>query len=110
MDGDFVEPPQPLRLRYAILNHPGVEVLHVRHADQLIDVGIVSLVAFEVWMRELPLLMRPPEKRNIQHVRLVRVNDTHLGARNRRRDEVLLNRVRVDAIVDLRQFALGRPS
>lgn len=108
MDGDFVEPPQSFRLRYAVLDHHGVEVFHVRHADQLIDVGIVSLVAFEVWMRELPLLVRLPEKRNIQHVRLVRVDDAHLGARNRRRNEVLLNRVRVDTIVDFRQFALGQ--
>ena len=48
MDGDFVEPPQSLRLWYAILDHHGVEVFHVRHADQVIDVDIVSLVAFEV--------------------------------------------------------------
>lgn len=61
MDGDFVEPPQSLRLWYAILDHHGVEVFHVRHADQVIDVDIVSLIAFEVWMRELPLLMRLPE-------------------------------------------------
>lgn len=61
MDGDFVEPPQSFRLRHAILDHHGVEVFHVRHADQVIDVGIVSLIAFEVWMRELPLLMRLPE-------------------------------------------------
>ena len=110
MDGDFVEPPQSLWLRYAVLDHHGVEVFHVRQADQVIDVGIVSLVAFEVWMRELPLLMRLPEKRNVQHVRLVRVDDAHLGARNHRRDEVLLNRVRVDTIIDFRQLALGRPS
>lgn len=96
MDGDFIEPPQSLWLRYAVLDHHGVEVFHVRQADQLIDVGIVSLVAFEVWMRELPLLMRLPEKRNVQHVRLVRIDDAHLGARNRRRDEVLLHRVRFD--------------
>lgn len=110
MDGDFVESPQSFRLRHAILDHHGVEVFHVRHADQVIDVGIVSLIAFEVWMRELPLLMRLPEKRNVQHVRLVRVDDAHLGARNHRRDEVLLNRVRVDTIIDFRQLALGRPS
>lgn len=110
MDGDFVEPPQSLRLWYAILDHYGVEVFHVRHADQVIDVGIVSLIAFEVWMRELPLLMRLPEKRNVQHVRLVRVDDAHLGARNHRRDEVLLNRVRVDTIIDFRKLALYRPS
>lgn len=52
MDGDFVEPPQSFRLRHAILDHHGVEVFHVRHADQVIDVDIVSLVAFEVWMRQ----------------------------------------------------------
>ena len=109
MDGDFVEPPQSLWLRYAVLDHHGVEVFHVRQADQLIDVGIVSLVAFEVWMRELPLLMRLPEKHNVQHVRLVRVDDAHLGARNRRRDEVLLNRVRVNTIIDFRQFPFNRP-
>lgn len=60
-------------------------------------------------MRELPLLMRLPEKRNVQHVRLVRVDDAHLGARNRRRDEVLLNRVRVNTIIDFRQFPFNRP-
>ena len=61
MDGDFVESFETLGLEDAVLDHHGVEVFHVRQADQLIDVGIVSLVAFEVWMRELPLLMRLPE-------------------------------------------------
>ncbi len=47
LDEDFVQLLQPLRLGNAIVNHHGVDVLHVGDANKLIDGGVVALVAFE---------------------------------------------------------------
>ena len=60
-------------------------------------------------MLRLPLLVRPPEKRNVQDVGLVRINDAHLRARHCRRNQVLLNGIRVNPVVDLRQLTLHGP-
>ena len=110
MNGDFVQSFKPIWLRDTILNHHGVEVFHIGDADQLIDVRIVTLIALQVWVCDLPLLMRHTKQRDIQHVCLVRIDDVHLGTCDSRRNEVLLNCIRVDAVVDLRQFALRRPA
>ena len=69
MNGYLVEASQPLGLRDAVLNHHGVEVFHVRQADELVDVRIVPLVSLQVWIRELPLLMRLPKERNVEDIR-----------------------------------------
>ena len=117
MNGDFVQPFKPIWLRDTILNHHGVEVFHIGDADQLIDVRIVTLdvrivtlIALQVWVCNLPLLMCLTKQRDIQHVCLVRIDDVHLGTCDSSRNEVLLNCIRVDAVVDLRQFALRRPA
>ena len=104
MDRDLVQAFDSVGLRDAVLNHDGVQVLHVRKADKLIDVGVVALVSLEIGIRQLPLLMRLSEERNIQHVRLVRVDDAHLCPRHGRRNQVLQNRIGVNAIVDLCQL------
>ncbi len=37
LDGDFVELFETLRLRNTIIDHDGVDVLHVGDADELVD-------------------------------------------------------------------------
>ena len=37
MDGDFVEPPQSLWLRYAVLDHHGVEIFHSSSIASILD-------------------------------------------------------------------------
>ena len=46
LDGDFVELFEALGLRDSVIDHDGVDVLHVGDADELVDRGIVTLVAF----------------------------------------------------------------
>ena len=58
LDGDFIQFFQPLRLGNTIVDHDGVDILHVGDADELVDGGIVALVAFERLVRYLPLLVR----------------------------------------------------
>ena len=78
LDGDFVEFLQPLRLGDTIVDHDGVDVLHVGDADELIDGGVVALIALERWVCGLPLLVRHAEKCHIQHIRFARVDYVHL--------------------------------
>ncbi len=54
LDGDFVQFLEALRLRNAVINHDGVDVHHVGDADELVDGGIVALVAFERRIGGLP--------------------------------------------------------
>ena len=110
LDGDFVQFLQALRLRDAVIDHDGVDVLHVGNADELVDCGVVALVAFERWIGGLLLLVRHTEEGHVQHICLTRVDDVHLRARDRGGNEVLLNGIRVNAIVDLRQLPLCRPA
>ena len=41
---------------------------------------------------------------------LVCVDDVHLRPRNCRRNKTLLDGIRMDMVIDLAQFALGRPA
>ena len=110
MDCNFVQALEALRLRNAVLDHHRIEILHVRDADELIDVRIVPLIALQVGMPHLPLLMRLAKEGDVEYIRLIRVDDVHLRPRDRRRNEMLLNGIRVNAIVDLRQFPLRGPT
>ena len=80
LDGDFVQLFQPLRLGNSVVDHHGVDVLHVGDADELVDRGIVTLVAFQRWIRGLPLLVRHAEKCDIQNICFTRIDDVHLCA------------------------------
>ena len=53
-DGDFVQLLQTLRLGSTIVDHDGIDVLHVGDADELVDGGVVALVAFERRIGGLP--------------------------------------------------------
>ena len=76
----------------------------------MIDRGVIALIALEVGILALPFLMRHAKKRDIENIRFACVDYIHLCAGDLRGDEVLLDSVRVDAVVDLRQFPLRRPA
>ena len=110
LDGDLVQLLQPLRLRNTIIDHDGVDVLHVGDTNELVDGGVIALVAFERRVGDLPLLMRHAEESYIQHIRFARVDDVHLSACDGGGNEILLDGIRMDAVVDLREFPLRRPT
>ena len=80
LDGDFVQLLQSLWLWDTVVDHNGVDVLHVGDADKLVDSGIVALVTFQRRMRDLPLLMCHTEQRDIENIGLARIDDVHLRA------------------------------
>ena len=47
LNGDFVQLLETLGLGDSVLYHDGIDILHVRNADELVDGGVVALVALE---------------------------------------------------------------
>ena len=82
LDGYFVEFLEALRLWNAIVYHDSIDILHVGDADKLVNCGVVALVAFQRWIRGLPLLVCHAEERDIQNICFTRVDDVHLRSRN----------------------------
>ena len=82
LDDDFVQLLEALGLGNLIIDHDGVDVLHVGDADELVDGSVVALVTFERRIGGLPLLMRHVERGHVQNIRLARVDDVHLRARD----------------------------
>jgi len=93
-----------------VVDKHGVEVLHVRQADKLVHRGVVADISFQPGVGLAPLLRRHAEHGHVQYVGLVGVDDARLRRRHFVGDDVALDCVRVDAVVYLRQLALGRPS
>ena len=56
LNGDLVQLLEALGLGNPIIDHHGVDVLHVGDADELVDGSVVALVAFE---RRIGGLLRP---------------------------------------------------
>ena len=80
LDGDFVQFLEALRLGHSVVDHHGVDLLHVGDADKLVDGGVVALIALERRVCRLPLLVRHAKQGNIQHISLACIDDVHLGA------------------------------
>ena len=110
MDGNAVEAHEAVALRYALVDEHGIDVLHVRQTDEFVHGGIVADVALQVGMGVAPLAGGDAEHGHVEHVGLLGVDDAGLLLGHLLRDEVLLDGVGVDAVVDLRQLALCRPT
>ena len=77
-DGYPVEFDEPFSLRHALSDEYGIEVFHVRQADQFVDGGIIADVAFAVGVGFAPLLCRHAEHRYVQRIGFVGVDDACL--------------------------------
>jgi len=60
VNGNLIEFDKALTLWYTIVDEDRIEVLHVRKADELVDGGIITNVAFEVWIGFTPLRIQLP--------------------------------------------------
>lgn len=96
-----VELVEALFLRQALLDQFGVEALQVRQTHQLRPVGLIADVAFLAVVLIAPLLRGDAEQRDVEHIRLVRVGMARLLRAHFLGDQVGLDRVGMDAIVDL---------
>jgi len=67
---------------------------------------MVSHVAFEFGVGITPLLSCFPEKSDIKYVGFVGISDNCLSRRDLWRNEVLLDGIRMNAIIELRKGAV----
>ena len=109
-DGDFVELEQALWLGKALADEHGVEAFEVGEDDELLQRGVVADVAIGVGMGVAPLLRRLAEEGDVEQVGLAGVNEAGLSLGDGGRDERILDRVGVDAVVDLGEGALEVPT
>jgi len=58
--GYLIEFDESLALWHTVVDENRIEVLHVRKADELVDGGIITNVAFEVWIGFTPLRIQLP--------------------------------------------------
>ena len=71
MDSYLVELDKPLVLWHALFDEYGIEILHVRQANQFVDSGIISDIALQVGVCFPPLLCCHAEHGHVQDISFV---------------------------------------
>jgi len=97
-------------LRQSLANENGVEAFEVRKHDQLLKRGMIADVALGIGMGITPLLGGAAEEGDIQQVGLAGIDDGGLRLGDGGRNERFLDRIGVDAVVDLGQVAANVPA
>ena len=110
LNGYPVKADKPFVLRQAIVDENGIQILHIREANQLVDTGIVAHVSFEAGMRVAPFEGGHAKHGYIQHIGFAGINTRGLLRGDFPGDKGLLDGIRVNAVVYLRQFTLGTPA
>ena len=100
MDGYVVELHKTFALRYTLVNEDGVNVLHIREADKLIDSGVVADIAVEVWVGIAPLLGSHTKHRHIEHICFLCINDARLHWGHLLRNQMALDGIGMNTVVD----------
>ena len=108
-DGDFIELKQALELGNTLADENGIEALEICEDDKLLKRRMVADVAFGIGMGIAPLLRGLAKEGDIEQVSFVGIDERCLSLRECRRQERLLDRVRMDAVVDLCEGALEVP-
>ena len=93
-----------------LVDEDGIEVLHIRQANQLVDSGIVAYVAFLVCICLSPLLGCHSEHRHVEYICFVGIYDACLLRSHLFGDDVAFDGIGVYAVVNLGEFPFGRPS
>ncbi len=83
----------------------GIEVFKVGQADELGSSGLVADVALAAGVLATPLGGGLTEESHVEHIGLAGIDETGLAFAERRRDEVGLDGVGVDAVIDLGEVA-----
>ena len=97
-------------LRKSFSYEYGIQILHVREANQFVHRGIVADVSFQVGMRIAPFEGSEAEHGNVQHIGFAGVDAGSLLWCDFCRDKVLFDSIGVDAVIYFRQFSLGTPA
>ncbi len=110
VDGDFVEPLQPLVFVEALPDKFGVQVFEVRQRQQMFGRGVVAEVA--LFFPDLPraTVCGQPEQCQIEQIGLRRkVQPLRFGRKNARRDQMFADGIGVDQVIDFCQRAAQVP-
>ena len=102
---DLVQFLEAFALREAVVYQHRVDVFEVRHADELVYLGVVAHVALQVGVGVAPLFGGLAEECHVQHVGFGGVDVINLAFVQPWRDEVLAYRAGVDVVVDSRELA-----
>ena len=87
----------------------GVEAFEIGEDDELLQRGVVADVAVGIGVGVAPLFRSLAEKGDVEEIRLAGVGEAGLGFGDSGGNERLLDRVGVDAVVDLGKGALEVP-
>ena len=109
-DGNGVELCQTLCLRDSFVDEHRIQVLQIGQAHKLRNVGIVADVAFKIRVGIAPLFGRHTKQRHIQDIGFIGIDQGNLPGRQFRWDQILLDGIRVNAIIDLGKVALDIPA
>ena len=90
-------------------NENGIKALEICDDDKLLKRRMVADVAFGIGMGIAPLLRGLAKEGDIEQVGFVGIDERCLGLGECRRQERFLDRVRMDAVIDLGQSALEVP-
>jgi hypothetical protein len=96
-------------LRQPHVDQFGVHAFEVGQDEELLDGGVVAHVAIEFGVGVAPLPCGPPEEGDIEQIGLAGVDDRRLRRRHRSWDDVLLDGIRVDAVVEFRERSIEVP-
>ena len=108
-NGDLVQALQALALRQAHVDELGVHGLDVGQHQQLLDAGVIAHIAVQAGVGITPLPGGLAEQGDIEQVGFVGIDERCMGLGECRRQERFLDRVRMDAVIDLCQSALEVP-
>lgn len=93
----------------ALTDEHGIEACEIGEDDELLQWGVVAEVALGIGMSIAPLLRRLAEEGDVEQVGFVGIDEGALSLGDGGRQERLLDRVGVDAVVDLGEGALEIP-
>ena len=110
MNSDSIELYESFTLGHLLVDEYGIEILHVGQTNQLVDGGIITDIAFQIRILFAPHLRSHAEHGNVQHIGFVGIDDTRLFRGHFGGNQVLFDRVGMDTVIDLGQFAFGAPA
>ena len=107
LDGNLIQLDKPFALWHTIVDKNGVDIFHIREADEFVNGGIVADIVLEVGVCLAPLFGGHAKHGHVEHVSFLSILHRSLFASYFSRNEVALDGIGMYAIVDFRKFALG---
>ena len=101
MDCDCIQFYQPLGLGNIFSNEMCIEILKIREADKLRDIGIIPDIPFFIRIAVAPFFCGEPEEGHVEKIGFGCVHPVDLGRVELVWDQVLFDCVRVNTVVDL---------